>query len=89
MKKIIILLILAVLIAAAGVAGVYVWKQYKLKTAGEAERAAASFGEEIYDKIKNPAENMPKTNPYETKTNPFEGAKTNPYENIYQNPFGE
>lgn len=29
----------------------------------------------------NPADALPQTNPFETKTNPFDGA--------YQNPFGE
>lgn len=30
--------------------------------------------------ITNPVENLPKTNPFEAETNPFEGAYKNPFE---------
>jgi len=93
-----IVIMVVVLVAA----GIYFWKKYQKFQMPEKEvpvpreeasapekEVPASFGAQIYEQVKNPASNMPKTNPYETKTNPFEGVKTNPFENIYKNPFNE
>lgn len=40
---------------------------------GEKKEAEKSFGENIFDKIKGPAERIPETNPFKkVKLNPFE-----------------
>ena len=98
-QKLLFLFIIIVVIILA-VTGVYFWKKYRTfqpsgketpavgeKLSIPKEEIPASFGAQIYEQVKNPASNMPKTNPFETKTNPFEGVKTNPFEDIYKNPF--
>lgn len=41
---------------------------------------ATTFGEKIYEMVRNPTEKIPQTNPFKVKTNPFEGLKINPFE---------
>lgn len=99
-QKLISLVIVVVVIVLV-VIGVYFWKKYQAPSlpSGEETPAAvekismpkkeppASFGAQIYEQVKNPVSDMPKTNPFEAKTNPFEGVKINPFEDIYKNPF--
>lgn len=45
-----------------------------------------SLGEELFNLIKNPTSEFPKTNPFEEDMNPFEKEDTNPFDS-YVNPF--
>lgn len=95
-KKILIIIIAAIIAISAGIGGFFVWKKYfkkasemQLQQEGKKveEEKPESLGEQIYQQTQNPIEKLPQSNPYETKTNPFEETKTNPYSNGYKNPF--
>jgi hypothetical protein len=92
-KKVLIGALVGVVVLAAIGAVVYFATQKKgadivpPATTGEQPKAgqdvqSSSLGGTIYDKVEgvsNPASNMPQTNPFETKSNP--------YSDSYQNPF--
>lgn len=49
--------------------------------------ASESLGEKIYEQAQNPIKDqVPQTNPFETKANPFE-TEVNPFQGVYKNPF--
>ncbi|MDI6883425.1 MAG: hypothetical protein QMC93_03120 [Patescibacteria group bacterium] len=88
-KKIIIIsgvIVFAILILA----GFYIYQKKTAPFKEEVKKETPSgLGGQIYEKIQNPAEKIPQTNPYKAKTNPFEETKTNPFKDVYRNPFGE
>lgn len=91
MKKTFIVLAIIVLIFLAGF---YYWQKYYKVSPVQNQPAVVeepkTLGEQISgETITNPAENIPQTNLYETKTNPFEEVKTNPYSDVYKNPFAK
>ncbi len=62
-----LLIIIIVLLAVGG--GYYLFQKYSEK----GEKEAKSFGSQLYDSIKGPAERIPETNPFKrVKLNPFE-----------------
>ncbi len=66
-KTKIVLIIIIILLAAAG--GYYLFQKYFQEGAEEVQ----SFGSQLYDSIKGPAERIPETNPFKrVKLNPFE-----------------
>ena len=83
--KIIIIFTTVVLLVATSVFYVF-QKGTKITTEPEItiefleKEKPKTFGEEIYGMVQNPAEKIPQTNPFKTKTNPFEGLKINPFE---------
>ncbi len=83
-KKTATILILVIIVLAVGL---YYWKFSKKSPSNKATETAATFGEDIADKLANPGAKLPDVNPYDAKTNPFEGAKTNPFKDVYKNPF--
>ena len=89
MKNTIKIIIAAIAIALL-VIGYFVWKKYyqgpKIEPLKQEE--SQTLGGQIYDKVENPAEKLPETNPFkEANTNPFDESKTNPYKEVYKNPF--
>ena len=88
-KKVLIGTLVGVVVLAAIGAVVYFATQKEPAPAPVVEQPKAgediespSLGGTIYDKVEetsNPASNMPQTNPFETKSNP--------YSDSYQNPF--
>lgn len=79
--KIIAVIILAVLLAAAGA-----WYWQKNQSASPQEEPSG-IGAQIFDAGQNPLkERMPDANPFSADTNPFD-AKTNPFKSEYKNPF--
>lgn len=85
----IIIAIIAVVVIILTAAGYFIWKKYKAQPAAPAapKIEESGLGSQLYEEIKSPTENIPETNPFEAKTNPFEEAKTNPFKDIYKNPF--
>ncbi|MBI3638324.1 hypothetical protein HY227_01105 [Candidatus Wolfebacteria bacterium] len=82
----IIILVVAVLAVAAG--GYFVWKKYYKKIEPMKQEESKTLGGQIYDKVENPAQKLPETNPFkQANTNPFDESKTNPYKEVYKNPF--
>ncbi|KKQ23437.1 hypothetical protein A2999_00245 [Candidatus Wolfebacteria bacterium RIFCSPLOWO2_01_FULL_38_11] len=79
-KKLIIVISISILIIA--VLGFFAWQKYYRSAIQTPQTKTPS--ENL-----NVIENMPQTNPYEAKTNPFEEAKTNPFQDAYKNPFGK
>ena len=87
-KKILVIIIVAVLIAALGVGGYFYWSK-KNKTPGErALEAAGDAAEKLIESATkgvlpsiqtNPLENKPDINPAD-KANPYKNIKTNPFE---------
>ncbi len=62
-----LLIIIIVLLAVGG--GYYLFQKYSEKE----EKEVKSFGSQIFDAIKGPAERIPETNPFKrVKLNPFE-----------------
>lgn len=85
-KKYFIILVVVLIVLA----GFYFWQKYYKVSPVSAPivEAPKTFGEQISGgTITNPAEKIPRTNPYEAKTNPFEEVNTNPYKDVYKNPF--
>jgi len=83
-KKTVTILILIIIVLAVGL---YYWKFSDRTSPNKAAETAATFGEDIADKLANPGAKLPDVNPYDAKTNPFEGTKTNPFKDVYKNPF--
>lgn len=88
-----ILLVSAIVVIAASVAGFLVWRG---KTA-EIEKPVAEeqgLGAEIYSELQNPLREetltanpfTAETNPFIARANPFE-VETNPLKGFYKNPF--
>ncbi len=65
-KTKILLIIIIVLLVAAG-------SYYFFQKHSEKEEEVKSFGSQIFDAVKGPAERIPETNPFKkVKLNPFE-----------------
>ena len=78
--KIIAVIILAVILAAAGT---WYWQK---KTPAPREESGG-LGARIFDTAQNPLkERVPDTNPFSADTNPFD-ARINPFKSEYKNPF--
>lgn len=75
---------LAVLILAALIIVVFLWRQ---SIQNKSSETPEGLGSELYQKTENPAQNLPTVNPLENKpevnplsdANPFSGIKTNPF----------
>lgn len=80
-------LIAIAFLAAALVGGYFIMKKFQKPTLEPIQKEETGLGGELYDQGKNPAENLPDTNPFQVETNPLEQAKTNPFEGLYKNPF--
>ncbi|MCK4454252.1 hypothetical protein KAU51_02800 [Candidatus Parcubacteria bacterium] len=77
--KVIIIFIIIVLLVTGG--AFYFFQKYPEITIEPLEKEEAkTFGEKIYEMVRNPAEKIPQTNPFKAKINPFEGLKINPFE---------
>ena len=76
-----------IVLALVGV-GIYflVQKFGKDTTQEEILQDGDSLGEELFNQVKNPTEDLPQTNPLETDANPFEKENPNPFSS-YTNPF--
>ncbi|MDO8601869.1 MAG: hypothetical protein Q7R62_01920 [bacterium] len=75
-------MIILVGIIVVAVVGWLLWRTVQKSALPEVPTDTASIGAEISGAATgNPADSLPQTNPFESKTNPFEGA--------YNNPFGE
>jgi|GEM_PF-1738307 len=71
MDKKVLGIIIVVVIVAVAIFGYFQW--------GNKGGQKAEEGNKFNGVIDNPVENMPETNPFETKVNPMEGY-TNPFE---------
>ncbi len=81
-------LVAAVLLIAALAGGYFILKKLQKPTLEPIQKEEqAGLGGDLYEQGKNPAENLPETNPFQVETNPLEQAKTNPFEGLYKNPF--
>ena len=81
--KIILVVAIAVLVIIAG-AGFWYWPG---KEGVLPPPEPESLGEKIFEKAQNPIKDeLPQTNPFETKSNPFE-TEVNPFQGVYKNPF--
>lgn len=94
-KKILAALLALMNIALISYLCFYIWKSFYSQNVAMQpsivikKTEPKSLGQEIYEEIKNPMQDIPQTNPYSAKTNPFEEAKTNPFRDIYKNPFAK
>ena len=76
------------LLVAALVGGYFIMKKLQKPTLPPIqEEKSEGLGGELYEQGKNPAEDLPDTNPFQVETNPLEQVKTNPFEGVYKNPF--
>lgn len=86
-----ILIIVAIIAIILIISGFFIYKKYFQKVSAPEQASAPeqpqTLGGQIYEQIKNPAEQITETNPFQVKTNPFEETKTNPFEDVYKNPF--
>lgn len=76
-KKILLIIIILVLLVGGfcflqKYLGISLWPWEK--------ETAETFGEKIYQMVKNPAEEIPQTNPFRAEINPFDDLKINPFE---------
>lgn len=75
--------VVVIVLAAAGI-----WYWQRRQSAPPAETPAQTIGGELFEKAQNPLKDeLPQTNPFKAKTNPFENAETNPFIGTYENPF--
>ena len=82
------LIVVVALLLIAGAVFLYRSKT-KVEVAPPASPTSETLGEKIYEKAQNPIKDeLPQTNPFETKVNPFE-TETNPFQGVYKNPFGQ
>ncbi len=87
-KQRLISVVIAMLLITAVVGGYFILKKLQKPTLPPIqEEKSEGLGGELYEQGKNPAEELPNTNPFQVETNPLEQAKTNPFEGVYKNPF--
>ena len=83
------LIALAVLIILLIGAGFWYWYQKRAEVTKETSPAA-----QLFEKVQNPMEKLPETNPFKVQSNPFSAdvnplGNSNPFNAIYKNPFGQ
>ncbi len=86
--------ILLIVIAVLVIAGAVFWlrkrkaqEPAKLVPVSVKQPEQGGLGTEVFNKTKNPLKGeLPKTNPFQVKSNPFAKQK-NPLDAIYKNPF--
>ena len=83
------LIALAVLIILLVAAGFWYWYQKGAKVPKETSPAT-----QLFEKVQNPMEKLPETNPFKVQSNPFSAdvnplSNSNPFNEIYKNPFGQ
>lgn len=74
-----ILLIIVILALVVGGAFYFLKKSPGIQLELMEKEKATTLGGKLYEATQNPAEKIPRTNPFEIKINPFEGLK-NPFE---------
>ncbi len=68
-------------IVVVAVVGWLLWRTAQKSALPEAPTDITNIGAEISGAATgNPADSLPQTNPFESKTNPFDGAYQNPFE---------
>ena len=92
------ILIIVLVLTVLAIGGFFVYQNLGAPSSQEQEEVAGdttepisqieeeSLGEELYEGVQNPGEQIPETNLFEKEVNPLE-AETNPFSGGYQNPF--
>ena len=75
-----------IVLALVGVGIYFLVQKFGKDTQEEILQDGDSLGEELFNQVKNPTEDLPQTNPLETDANPFEKENPNPFSS-YANPF--